>query len=383
MYYLIRFLLRLGLAIYCFRIRVNGEDALDLKGPLVLASNHPNAFFDAIILASLVKRPMYFLATGELTDKWLPPWVLKVLHIVPVYQLSDNPARQEKNEKSFSRCADILSAGGIVLFFSEGVCENNWQLRPFKKGAARVVLAALAYPGQKLNIVILPVGMNYNSYTSLGKSVFIQCGQALSNQDLPEYMPEAEKIILFNTLLRERISTSMLQTENHPAKLQLLLSNIPTLDSKSTRKLQYNLDTETRSAFIEKLIKPGYLICSGHSIELTIIQLFVLALPAAVGWMLHFMIYYPLKYIIRKKTAGTVFFDSVLFAVLFMAYPVYWFFINLVIFISYRNPWIQAIFLLMPLLAWAALQWNVCAQRLRNYLQLVKEERDILKDLIA
>jgi 1-acyl-sn-glycerol-3-phosphate acyltransferase len=383
MYYLIRFLVRLGLAVYCFRIRVNNEDALDLQGPLILASNHPNGFFDAIILASLLKRPMYFLATGELTDKWLPQWVLKVLHIIPVYQLTDNPASQEKNKKSFSRCADILSAAGVVLVFSEGICENNWKLRPFKKGTVRMALAALDHPGQKSNLFIVPVGLNYNAYTSLGKSVFIQCGEVLSNQDLAENLPEAEKIILFNTRLRERISASMMQTEHNPVKLQLLLSNVPVLDSESTRKLQQTLETETGPAFLEKLIKPGYVICNEHSIGLTTIQVFALALPAAVGWLQHLIIYYPLKYFIRKKTAGTVFFDSALFTALFIVYPVYWIFINLVVFISYRDPWIQAIFLLMPLFARATLQWYVGAQRLRNYLLLAKEERNILKDSLA
>ena len=383
MYYLIRFLVRLGLIIYCFRIRVDDKDALNLKGPMVLASNHPNAFFDAIILASMVRRPVYFLATGELTDKWLAQWVLKLLHIIPVYQLSDNPASQEKNKKSFSRCADILSAGGAVLFFSEGRCENNWQLRPFKKGAARVALAAFTDPGQMSNLFIIPVGLNYNAYASLGKSVFIQCGQALSNQDLTENTPGAEKIILFNSLLRERISASMLQTEHHPAKLQLLLSNIRVIDSKSMGKLQQNLDAGTRPVFLEKLIKPGYVICDERTIGPTMIRLFALAVPAAVGWIQHFIIYYPLKYIIKKKTAGTVFFDSVLFAVLFVVYPVYWTLINLAIFISYRDPRIQLIFLFMPLFARVALRWHVDAQRLRNYFLLGKEERNVLKDLLA
>jgi 1-acyl-sn-glycerol-3-phosphate acyltransferase len=383
MYYLIHFLVRLGLRIYCYRVRVNDGIALDQKGPMVLASNHPNGFFDAIVLASHLKRPMHFMATGELTDKWLPQWALKILHIIPVYQLTDIPASQEENEKSFSKCIDILSAGGIVLFFSEGICENNWQLRPFKKGTARVVLSALAHTGQRPDLFILPVALNYNSYTSMGKSVFIQCGQVFSNQDLPQNIPEPEKINLFNTLLRERISASMLQSEDHPAKLQLLLSNIPVLDSIQTRKLQHKMDTETRSIFFEKLIKPGYLISGEHGIGLTIIQLLALSLPAAIGWVLHFIFFYPLKYMVRIKTAGTVFFDSVMFTVLFILYPVYWILINVAIFVVHGNPWIQFIFLFMPLFAWTSLQWHVCAQRLRNYFFLAKKERSILKHFLA
>ena len=109
MYYIIRFFVRKALTLYCRRITVNDDSYLELQGPLLLASNHPNAFFDALILASRMRQPLYFLALGELTDKWMVRWLLKILHIIPVYQLQENRANQERNHQSFACCLVVSS----------------------------------------------------------------------------------------------------------------------------------------------------------------------------------------------------------------------------------------------------------------------------------
>lgn len=38
---------------------------LQLNGPLLIACNHPDSFLDAIILATLFRRPVYSLAAGS------------------------------------------------------------------------------------------------------------------------------------------------------------------------------------------------------------------------------------------------------------------------------------------------------------------------------
>ncbi len=48
-----------------------------------------------------------------------------------------------------------------------------------------------------------------------------------------------------------------------------------------------------------------------------------LLMPATLGWLLHVPIYYPLKKLVENKTKETVFFDSVLFGILLIVYPIY------------------------------------------------------------
>jgi 1-acyl-sn-glycerol-3-phosphate acyltransferase len=383
MYFFLRFFVRQALTLYCYRIRVNNTDPLQWKGPLVIASNHPNAFFDAIILASCMRQPMYFLALGEVTDKWLVSRLLRTLHIVPVYQMQDNRSNQERNDKSFDLCADILSTDGIILIFSEGICENNWQLRPFKKGTARIVWGALNQLKEESPLRILPIALNYNSYTSPGKTVFIQCGSVLSRGDLPREIPEAEKILLLNDLLRQRISDSMLQTASEMAQLQMILSNISQLPSGEIKKIQDTMDKERDQCLFEKLKKPGYFINEEHPLFQTLSQMLILALPALLGWVLHCILYYPLKYFARRKTSRSVFYDSMLFTLLFLIYPFYWIVINVSGAIIFKNPWILVLLICMPLLAWTTMLWKISAQRVRNYFALSKQERKILRDFLS
>ena len=383
MYYFIRFFVRQALTLYCRRITVNDDSYLELKGPLLLASNHPNAFFDALILASRMRQPLYFLALGELTDKWMARWLLKILHIIPVYQLQDNRPNQERNYQSFARCVEVLSSGGIILVFSEGICENNWRLRPFKKWTARVVLEALEHPQLQSVLRVLPVGLNYNSYKSPGNTIFIQYGPPISINELQKGTPEAEKIHEFNELLRDSISALMLQTGDKTGEIQMVLSNIPNLQNGEIKITPDAPDIDTTHNLLEKLKKPGYLVCSENPFGQTLFYVLVLGIPALLGWTGHLLFYYPLKYFVRIKTAGTVFYDSVLFMVLFLLYPFYWMAVNISGYFIFRNPSVQVILICLPLLGYATLHWQVNAQRLRNYYAISKQERKILRDYFS
>ena len=104
MYYFIRTFVRLALKIFCCHIRINDESFLEYKGPLILASNHPNTFLDAIILSSRMKQPVHFLAPGESTDRFLFRWILEAFKLIPIYRLKNNRNNQEGNEISFAKC---------------------------------------------------------------------------------------------------------------------------------------------------------------------------------------------------------------------------------------------------------------------------------------
>jgi 1-acyl-sn-glycerol-3-phosphate acyltransferase len=378
MYYFIRFFVRLALRIFCSRIRVNDKSFLHVKGPLILASSHPNAFFDAIILASCMKEPVHFLAIGEIADQFLFKKLVEILKIIPVYRLLDHNENLERNDKSLTHCVDVLSDNGIVLIFSEGNSENNWRLRPLKKTTARIALAAMDHTPLISGLSILPIGFNYNSFDGPGKTVWIQSGEPISNSDLPAGKNEADKIHAFNVLLAERISAVVLQTAGQQDKIQMMISNSLQMNKTRLKKMQDELNKNTDPAIIEKLKKPGYLISGNRGTYQTMMLLILLALPAFAGWALHIFLYYPLKFFVEIKTERSVYFDSLLFTCLFLSYPFYWIAWNLAAYFFIKNAGIQMILLCMPLLAWTTIQWKENLQRIRNYFILSKPERDQL-----
>ncbi|OYY16384.1 MAG: glycerol acyltransferase, partial [Sphingobacteriia bacterium 35-40-8] len=113
-----------------------------IKGPVLICANHPNSFLDAIIVAALFKEPIHFLARGDAFNK---PWhasLLKLLHMFPVYRLSEGKENLGLNETAFENSRKILRKNGIVLIFIEGICLNKNNLQPFKKGAARIAFSS-------------------------------------------------------------------------------------------------------------------------------------------------------------------------------------------------------------------------------------------------
>jgi len=378
MYHFIRFFVKMALKIYCSNIQADGKYPLKSKGPLILASNHPNSFLDAIIIASCFREPVHFLALGEITDKFLFRPVMDIFHIIPVYRLKDKNENQDLNEKSFSLCVDVLLKNGIVLIFSEGISENKWQLRSIKKVTARITMAAMNQESLKSKLRIQPIGINYNSFDGACKTVLIQFAEPILIRERLAGNTDAEKIQSLNALLRENINDMVLQTENLPEKAQFLVSNSPPLHSYKIEWLQDKLNEEADQIYFSKLEKPGYLISPSQTFSGSLTLVLLLAVPGIIGWVYHAFLYYPLKFFIGRKTGGTAYYDSAMFTILFFTYPVYWIFCNILGYIFFKNFWIQVLLICMPAFALITIFWKKNIQKIQNYLILTSEERILL-----
>lgn len=382
MYYLLRILVWLGLKIYCRSIRVNQPHLFKCKGPLILACNHPNAFLDAIILGSLFHQPVHFLARGDAFRIPVVRKFLNALGLIPVYRLTEGKEYLNLNEASFDKCQQILNAGGIVLIFAEGLCLNQWILRPMKKGTARIALAAMNEEGLSSSVGILPVSLNYNSFSSPGKTVLIHFGAMIGKKDLLPARSEAENMHYFNGLLAERLSAGMLQSGVHPLIVQTLISNHGRYGLSRLKKIQSRLIFENQTACFQKLKMPGALAAGTGALSLNLFLGFILLIPAAIGLLLNSALYFPLKKLIQQKTKNTVFYDSVMFAALIISYPAYWLLLNIIFQPLTGNAWISLLLLCMPLLGWITIYWKECFLRVRNYLALSGKERKILLSML-
>lgn len=378
MYYLLRILVWLGLKIYCSSIKVNQPDLFSARGPLILACNHPNAFLDAIILGSLFHQPVHFLARGDAFRNPVIRKLLNALQLIPVYRLTEGKEYLNLNEASFDKCRQILNAGGIVLIFAEGLCLNQWVLRPMKKGTARIAVAAMNEDGRSADVRVLPVSLNYNSFSSPGKTVLIHFGEMILRKDLLMARSEAEKMHCFNGLLAERLSAGMLQSTAHPQIIQSLISNHHRHGLPYLKNIQSRLVAENRAALFEKLKMPGVFADGPVSFFSYLLLMVVLLIPAGIGLLLHAPLYFPVKKIIQGKTKGTVFYDSMMFAILVISYPIYWILLNIIFQPLIENKWISLFLLSMPVSGWICVYWKKCFLQVRNYLLLTDKERKML-----
>ena len=178
---ILKFFIRLALSIFCTEVHIKNKHLLKIKGPLLIIANHPNSFLDAIIIGAYYKRPIYFLARGDVFKKKHHRFILHYLHMIPVYRLREGKEFLHLNEYAFNKSIELISAGAAVLVFIEGTCVNNHALQPFKKGTTRILEGL-----HKKNIfpIIHIVGIAYNNLYGIGKKINIVISNFLFDQKI-------------------------------------------------------------------------------------------------------------------------------------------------------------------------------------------------------
>jgi len=306
-YTLIKLPIRLALRIFCVDIDLVNPGYRSEKGSLLLVANHPNSFLDAILIAAQFREPVYFLARGDAFRKPWQRFLLGLLHMVPIYRLSEGRENLHLNEYAFKRSQALLTEGKIVLIFIEGICLNTHELQPFKKGAARIALTAV---GESLPLNIMPVSLSYNNFTSIGKTVRIELSKPFSAKEILIQDQEALNMQYFNRALFLRLDSMIKPPEPKQQK-----GNI------------------------------------------------IFFLFSVAGYFLHLPLYSMVKKFVRKKTRQTVFYDSVLFGVLLLLYPLY--LLLLFALLALLHVPIVLIVLLLfihPISAWFAVRYKIKSQ---------------------
>lgn len=387
LYTFIKCLVRLGLLLYCRKIVFTRRELLKEKGPLLLACNHPNSFFDAILLGAFFKKPVHFLARGDAFKNPVTAKILKALKLIPIYRLKEGKEYLALNDATFERCTRILEEGGIVLIFSEGLCQNLWQLRPLKKGTARIAINTWKHADMIPQFKILPVAFNYNTFSGFGKKVIISFGEPIFYNDLSKEKNEAEQIVTLNKLLYERLEKETLIEEGNADIIQFLLTNLQIIKNQihnaiTLLKAKQPLLLSSDYTFIFRLGKNKRIPFSDTDLLRDFLLLIILFIPALAGLVIHLPLYLPLNNFLKKKTQDTVFYHSALFVALLITYPIYILLISVLLIVLVKKLIFVLLILIIPLLALLYLVWNDSFESISNYFKLSGKEILKLRQLL-
>ncbi len=313
LYSVLKVIVRMAARIFCRKIIINKPELLKEKGPMILACSHPNSFLDAVLMDILFEKPIWSLTRG---DAFLNKRITKLfykLKMLPVYRPSEGVENLSENYKTFDSCIDLFKQGEIVLIFSEGICVNEWHLRPLKKGTAR-----LAYKCQQENIPlkILPVGINYSSFKRFGKNLFVNFGTVFTANDFDRTLSDGAWNQVFNNKLEQEL---------HP-----LVFEIEKKDKKKQKEL------------LE--IKPSLLTS------------ILLVIPAAIGWLFHAPLYLPIKYWVYKKYNDTGHLDAMQIVLPLFIYPFYLLLVTFLLFFTLNSYWVFLLMIILPFTAWSYVQ---------------------------
>ena len=95
-----------------FRMRRIGREHIPKQGPVIVAANH-RSFLDPFVIATMARRPMYYVAKKELFRRPWQAWILNALGAFPV-------DRGAGDADTIRTAKAMLARGEIVLIFPEG-----------------------------------------------------------------------------------------------------------------------------------------------------------------------------------------------------------------------------------------------------------------------
>jgi 1-acyl-sn-glycerol-3-phosphate acyltransferase len=170
-----------GVALRLFfrRIETVNADVVPKRGGLIFVLNHPNGLIDPALVFVALPRRISFLAKSTLFRMPVISMILKTVEALPLYRKIDPGEDVTRNRLTFEASRDMLSRGGSIALFPEGVSHNSPKLLPIKSGAARIALGAASVNSgsEPVAIRIVPVGLYYTSKTTFRSEAMLHFGE--------------------------------------------------------------------------------------------------------------------------------------------------------------------------------------------------------------
>lgn len=213
----------IALKIYFRRVHFHGLKDIPTDKPIIFTTNHHNSFLDGIILTVLLKQRVHILARGDVFGTPFKKWLLGQFYLLPIYRKSEAANNLEKNQESFRAVNKVLASGHSVLIFPEGVSIQEKRLqRPLKKGFARMAFGAAFESEQKVDLRILPMGINFTRPNTLRSDVIVSTGTPIEISDYKEAFEQSpsaattrlvksvEEQLLQQVIIVEKVENDML-----------------------------------------------------------------------------------------------------------------------------------------------------------------------------
>ncbi len=184
LYRLIRKLFKIAIAIFFKKIVVSGKNNIPASGPVIIVSNHPNTFLDPLLVATVMKRRIGFVANASIYSVKLLTPIFDYFHVLPVYRQKDvSPGETPDNSKAFAKCHAYLLKGKTLLIFPEGSSYHELKLREIKTGSARIALSFEDLSNFESGLKILPVTLDYSDSLQFQSMISIIINPAISVAD--------------------------------------------------------------------------------------------------------------------------------------------------------------------------------------------------------
>lgn len=319
LYSFLRVLVGFTLRVFFRKIYIIGTEHVHASKPQLIASNHPSGFLEPLIMACFFPKPLHFLVRGDVFDNPFLKPLLRGTNQIPVFRFRDGFSRLRENSQSIDESLEVLKNKNNLLIFAEGNTQSIKKLRPLQKGISRIAFQLQEeIPDSELEI--LPVGINFSQFISFDEVVMLRIGHPIKVKDYMDiynrdknaghhkiledvyaamkknvvHLDQQERIHVFEKLrLLQGISDDEKYLPVHSASSKLLDAEIllaSKTDSLNDEKLSeikkdlHHLEIKMKTiglSFADLSKKPFDI--------LSFVFLLIGFLPAAIGFLFHFL----------------------------------------------------------------------------------------------
>ena len=178
------------------KLQLNGMKNIPREGPLIFTPNHQNALMDAMAIVCTIPQQPVFLARSDIFRKKWQAVALRFLRILPVYRMRDGYGTLKENDEVFDRVTEVLRNGGVIGIMPEGNHGDLKMLRQLKKGVLRIAFQAEESAEFKLGLKIVPVGIEFENYTSFRTTLVINFGKPIDFSHLFDEYKENPQVAI-------------------------------------------------------------------------------------------------------------------------------------------------------------------------------------------
>ena len=186
-YSILKFIVKVSLHVFFRKIVIQTKVSIPKSGPLIIVVNHPNTFMDPLIVASLFKQKVGFLANASVFINEIINSIFRYFNVIPVYRQKDvQQGQQPDNTKTYEECTRYLKQGNALMIFPEGSSHHELRLRKIKTGTARIALSAESQNNFELGIKILPIGLYYSDPSRFRSKIYINIDAPIDVADFKD-----------------------------------------------------------------------------------------------------------------------------------------------------------------------------------------------------
>ena len=189
------------------KIIVLGLDNVNPDKHMIFAPNHQNALMDALAVLFTLKGQPIFLTRADVFKNKFIARLLYFLKMLPVYRIRDGFRSVIGNDETFDKTVDVIRNKRGLVILPEGNHAGFRMLRQLKKGICRVAFQAEAASDFKLNIQIIPVGLEFTHYFRYREVLTVIYGKPIEVSEYHELYRKNPEVALNE--LRSRLSSEM------------------------------------------------------------------------------------------------------------------------------------------------------------------------------